>query len=86
MLRFDVDQSECSYPPRDNLVFCVGGSVREYKKGTTRKSCASYRNLPRSAGREERMDPVQNTTAEVNPRLESAGSASAIIADGYDAE
>ena len=32
------------------------------------------------------MDPVQTATVEVNPRLESAGSTSAISADGYDAK
>lgn len=41
----------------------------------------SAASLPRG---EERMDPVQQLTAESNPGLESAGSASALVADGYD--
>ena len=30
------------------------------------------------------MDPVQCVVEDVNPRLETAGSTSAVVADGYD--
>lgn len=31
------------------------------------------------------MDPAQCVVEDVNPRLETAGSTSAVVADGYDA-